>query len=195
MTEYYSLENNSPTAHQRRPPYVRDDDWIREILHRGQVAHIGTRWDDQPFVTPTNYFFDEAARRLVFHSNLAGRLRANIERHPRVTAEVSEMGRVLPSNIALEFSQQYRSVMVFGEARIIPDGAESRDLMHALIAKYFPQMELGKDYRPATEAELKRTTVYALQIESWSGKENWKEQADQSDEWPALDARFLAAQD
>ncbi len=191
MTEYYSLENDRPTAHQRRPQYVRDDDWIRAVLHRGQVAHIGTRWDDQPFVTPTNYLFDEAAHRLIFHSNLAGRLRANIERHPRVTAEVSEMGRVLPSNIALEFSQQYRSVMVFGEARIMLDAGEARDLMHALIAKYFPQMELGRDYRPATEAELKRTTVYELQIESWSGKENWKEQADQSDEWPALDPRLL----
>jgi hypothetical protein len=65
-------------------------------------------------------------------------------------------------------------------------------MMHALIAKYFPEMELGKDYRPASEVELKRTTVYGLQIESWSGKENWKEQADQSDEWPALDARFMA---
>jgi hypothetical protein len=192
MMEYYTLESDGPTAHQRRPQYVRDDDWIRELLRRGQVAHIGTRWDDQPFVTPTNYYFDEASHRLIFHSNIAGRLRANIERHPRVAAEVSEMGRVLPSNIALEFSQQYRSVMVFGEARLIQDATEQQQLMHALIAKYFPKMELGKDYRPASELELKRTTVYGLQIESWSGKENWKDQADQSDEWPALDARFMA---
>jgi hypothetical protein len=192
MTEYYSLESDGPTAHQRRPQYVRDDDWIREVLRHGQVARIGTRWDDQPFVTPTNYYFHEASQRLIFHSNIAGRLRANIERHSRVAAEVSEIGRVLPSNVALEFSQQYRSVMVFGEARLIPDVTEQKDLMHALIAKYFPEMELGKDYRPASESELKRTTVYGLQIESWSGKENWKAQADQSDEWPALDARFMA---
>jgi hypothetical protein len=192
MTEYYSLESNGPASHQRRPQYVQDDDWIRDLLRRGQVAHIGTRWDDQPFVTPTNYLFDEASHRLIFHSNIAGRLRANIERHPRVAAEVSEMGRALPSNVALEFSQQYRSVMVFGDVRLIQDATEQRQLMHALIAKYFPEMELGKDYRPATEVELKRTTIYGLAIESWSGKENWKERADQSDEWPALDARFMA---
>lgn len=192
MTEYYALQGQGPMAHQRRPKYVRDDDWIRDLLRRGQVAHIGTRWDDQPFVTPTNYYFDEDSHRLIFHSNIAGRLRANIERHPRVTAEVSEMGKLLPSNIALEFSLQYRSVIVFGEARLIQDVTEQQKLMHALIAKYFPEMELGKDFRPATEVELKRTTVYGLQIESWSGKENWKERADQSDEWPALDARFMA---
>jgi hypothetical protein len=31
-----------------------------------------------------------------------------------------------------------------------------------------------------------------LLIESWSGKENWKDQADQSDEWPALDEKWEA---
>ena len=192
MTDYYDLESNDPTAHQRRPQYVRDEAWIRGLLHRGQVAHIGTRWDDQPFVTPTNYFYDEPGGRLIFHSNIAGRLRANIERHARVTAEISEVGRVLPSNVALEFSLQYRCAMVFGAAHLINDPAEQRRMLHALIAKYFPLLEMGTDYRAATEVELKRTTVYGLQIESWSGKENWKEQADQSDEWPALDPKFLS---
>ena len=42
------------------------------------------------------------------------------------------------------------------------------------------------------DQELKRTAVYELQIDSWSGKENWKDQADQSDEWPPLDARWQA---
>lgn len=192
MTPDYSLDGKLPTDHQRRPQYVRDDEWIRALLHRGQVAHIGTRWDEQTFVTPTSYFFDEPGRRLIFHSNVAGRLRANIERHPRISAEISEVGRPLPSNIAVEFSLQYRSAMVFGEAHLIDDPQQQRRLLHALIAKYFPMLELGKDYRAATDKELKRTTVYGLEIESWSGKENWKEQADQSDEWPALDARFLS---
>jgi hypothetical protein len=47
-------------------------------------------------------------------------------------------------------------------------------------------MEADREYRPITDKELKRTTVYAIEIESWSGKENWKERADQSDEWPVL---------
>jgi nitroimidazol reductase NimA-like FMN-containing flavoprotein (pyridoxamine 5'-phosphate oxidase superfamily) len=193
LAKKYSLDDRSPTADQRRPNYVRGDTWIRDLLHRGQVAHIGTRWDDQPFVTPTNYWFDEAAHRLIFHSNIVGRLRANIERHSLISAEVSEMGRLLPSNVALEFSLQYRSVMVFGSGTIVSDVDEQRRVLQALISKYFPNMSPGHEYRPVTEQELKRTTIYALRIESWSGKENWKEQADQSDEWPALDAGFLSA--
>jgi hypothetical protein len=186
------LDDTSPTENQRRPNYVREDDWIRALLHRGEVAHIGTRWDEQPFVTPTNYWFDEAAHRLIFHSNIVGRLRANIDRHARISAEVSEMGRLLPSNVALEFSLQYRSVMLFGEARVVSGVDEQRQVLHALISKYFPDMAAGREYRTVTDKELKRTTVYALQIEAWSGKENWKEQADQSEEWPALKAEVLA---
>ena len=191
MSRDYNLENQSPTAHQRLPEYRRDDDWIRAFLHRGQIAHIATRWDDQPFITPTNYLYDEASHRLIFHSNISGRIRANIEHHPEVCAEVSEMGKLLPSNIALEFSIQYRSVIVFGKARIIEDQNEKREVLHKLIAKYFGEMQINKDYRPATDKELRRTSVYEIKIESWSGKENWKDRADQSDEWPMLDEKWF----
>jgi len=192
MARDYSLEKNGPTAFQRRKEYAREDEWIRAFLHQAQVAHIGTAWDGQPFVTPTNYYYDEPGHRLIFHSNITGRLRANIEHNPAVCVEVSEMGRYLPSNVSIEFSVQFRSVLVFGTARVLEERDEQKRMLHALINKYFAPMELGRDYRPVTEQELKRTTVYELRIESWSGKENWKEEADQSDEWPALDEKWEA---
>ena len=191
MPRDYSLDKNLPTARQRLPGYVRDDDWIRGFLRRGQIAHIASLWNDQPFITPSTYFYDEANHRLIFHSNITGRIRSNIERQPRVCVEVSEMGKVLPSNVALEFSLQYRSVVVFGRALILKDEQEQREVMHKLIAKYFDKMQLGVDYRPVTEKELMRTSVYEIKIESWSGKENWKDRADQSDQWPELDKEWF----
>ncbi len=191
MPRNYDLDKNLPIAHQRRPEYVRDDEWIRDFLRRGQIAHIASVWDNQPFVTPTTYFYDEANQRIIFHSNIAGRIRSNIEQHPQVCVEVSELGKVLPSNVALEFSLQYRSAVVFGGAFVIEDEQEKREALHKLIAKYFDKMELGRDYRSATKKELERTSVYEIRIESWSGKENWKERADQSDEWPRLDAKWF----
>ncbi len=163
MPRSYSLEKSLPTAHQRKPQYTRGDAWIRAFLHRGHIAHLATVWEQQPFVTPTNYYFDEPGHRLIFHSN-----------------------------VALEFGVQFRSVMVFGTARLVAEAEDQRHMLHLLIAKYFSPMELGKDYRPVTDQELKRTAVYELVIESWSGKENWKDQADQSDEWPALDEKWEA---
>lgn len=186
-----NYEDKSPVAYQRLPEYKREDDWIRSFLHEAQVGHIASSWDDQPFLTPSNFWFDEVEHRIIFHSNIAGRVRANIERNPKVCLEASELGKLLPSNIALEFSLQYRSVMVFGTARILEDSEEKRTALYGLIKKYFPQMEAGKEYRPITDKELKRTTVYALQIESWSGKENWKDKADQSEDWPALGEKWF----
>lgn len=194
MPRNYDLASRPPTANQRLPEYTRDEEWIRAFLRAAPVGHIATQWDDQPFVTPTTFWFDEANRRILFHSNIAGRLRANIERNPKVCLEASEMGRLLPSNIALEFSLQYRSVMVFGTARILESDEEKRAALYGLIRKYFPGMEAGREYRPITDKELKRTSVYELKIESWSGKENWKDRADQSDEWPALkEGKFESA--
>jgi nitroimidazol reductase NimA-like FMN-containing flavoprotein (pyridoxamine 5'-phosphate oxidase superfamily) len=191
MPRNYDLDQIPPTAHQRRPEYIRDDEWIRDFLRRGQIAHIATVRDHQPFVTPSTYFYDEDNHRLIFHSNIVGRIRANIENQAQVCAEVSELGRLLPSNVALEFSLQFRSVMAFGPATILEDEQEKRKVLHKLIVKYFDKMEPGREFRPATDKELKRTSVYEIKIESWSGKENWQERADQSDEWPALDAKWF----
>ena len=186
-----NYENQSPTAHQRLPEYTRKDDWICAYLHEAQVGHIATSWDGQPFITPSTFWFDKENHRIIFHSNISGRVRANIEHNPKVCLEASELGKLLPSNVALEFSLQYRSVMVFGIAHILEDDEEKKTALYSLINKYFPTMKAGKEYRPITEKELRHTSVYAIQIESWSGKENWNERADQSDEWPPLDEKWF----
>ena len=185
MPKDYSLSVTPPNA-QRRPELARDDDWIRDFLARAPVGHLATRWEEQPFVTPTNFWYDQERNEIIFHSNVVGRVRANAERHPEVCFEASAFGKLLPSNVALEFSLQYESVVAFGRIRVLQDDDEKRRALYGLIAKYFPKLTAGKDYRPITDQELKRTSVYAIAVDSWSGKRNWPEQAKQSDEWPAL---------
>jgi hypothetical protein len=88
--------------------------------------------------------------------------------------------------VALEFSIQYECVIAFGRIRILEDSEEKLRALYGLIEKYFPAMKPGEHYRPITDQELKRTSVYAIAIDGWSGKRNWKDRADQSDEWPPL---------
>jgi hypothetical protein len=187
----HDYTNQSPAAFQRRPHLTRDDAWIRHFLQKAQVARIATSVDGQPFINPTMFWYDEASHQIVFHSNVAGRVRSNIEINPRVSLEAGELGRFLPSNVALEFSLQFRSVVVFGTASVVTDPAEARRLLYGLIGKYFPAMKAGREYRTITDKELRATSVYAIEIESWSGKENWAERADQSDEWPPLDEKWF----
>jgi len=186
-----NYQDKSPVAFQRLPEYQRDEEWIRAFLREARVGHIASTQDGQPFLNPSTFWFDEANRQIVFHSNVAGRIRSNIESNPRVCFEASELGKLLPANVALEFSLQFRSVTVFGTARLIDDPEEARRVMYGLIHKYFPRMTAGKEFREITDKELKRTSIYAIQIEEWSGKENWKDRADQSDEWPALDEKWF----
>jgi nitroimidazol reductase NimA-like FMN-containing flavoprotein (pyridoxamine 5'-phosphate oxidase superfamily) len=186
-----NYENQSPTAFQRRPHLTKDDAWIRAFLKQAQVGHIATSVDDQAYLNPTTFWYDEENHQIVFHSNIAGRVRSNIETNPKVSMEASELGRLLPSNVALEFSLQYRSVVVFGSARIITDPDDAKKLLYGLLSKYFPDMTAGEEYREITEKELRATSVYAIKIDAWSGKENWDERAEQSDEWSVLDEKWF----
>ncbi len=189
MTRNY--ENQPPTAFQRLLDYARDDEWIRAFLREQKIGHTAYTWDDQPFLHPNLFWFDEENHQVIFHGNLAGRLRSGIEKNPKICLEVSEMGRLMPSNVALEFALQYRSVIVFGTVQVLTNPNEARRGLYGLISKYFPDMVAGREYREITDKELRGTAVYAIQIESWSGKENWKDNAEQSDEWPALDKKWF----
>jgi nitroimidazol reductase NimA-like FMN-containing flavoprotein (pyridoxamine 5'-phosphate oxidase superfamily) len=181
----YSLDKE-PANKQRMVEYVQDDQWIIDFLKEAKIGHIATRWDDQPFITPSTFYFDEDCKEIIFHSNIVGRVRANIERHSKVCFEASEYGSFLPSNIALEFSMQYESVICFGTIRVLDDDEEKKMALYKLIKKYFPGMNPGEEYRPITDKELRQTSVYAISIEDWSGKRNWEEEAEQSDKWKAL---------
>ncbi len=191
MTRTETRLDSTPVNKQRLPEYEQDNIWIVEFLRRSKIGHIATRWDEQPFITPNTFWYDEEQHEIIFHSNIVGRIRANTERHPEVCFEVSEYGQLLPSNIALEFSMQYESVIVFGKIRIVEDEEEKKSRLYGLIEKYFPGMRPGEEYRPITDKELKRTSVYVIGIESWSGKRNWEERAEQSEEWKSLSKAWL----
>lgn len=186
-----NYQHVSPTAYQRLPQYKRDDDWIRAFLRTAKVGHIASARDGQPYLNPSTFWFDQEHHQIIVHSNVAGRVRSNIENNHKVCFEASEVGKLLPSNVALEFSLQYRSVIVFGTARIVTDHDETRRVLYGLIKKYFPKMTPGREFREITDKELRATSVYAIQIEEWSGKENWQARADQSDEWTPLEEKWF----
>jgi nitroimidazol reductase NimA-like FMN-containing flavoprotein (pyridoxamine 5'-phosphate oxidase superfamily) len=182
----------TPPNLARRPELALADAEIAALLGRARLGHVATAWEGQPFINPTTFWHDAARGRIIFHSNLVGRMRANAEHDGRMCFSASEYGRLLPSNVALEFSIQYESVIVFGTGVVLADPDEKRAALYGLIAKYFPEMRPGAEYRPITDQELKRTSVYAISIGQWSGKRNWPEQAEQSDEWPPLAETWLA---
>lgn len=161
-------------ARANRMHLVKDDNWIKAFLNRAQVGTVSTSWDNLPFNNVTLFWYDETNHRIIFHANVFGHIRANLDRNPKVCFSCYEMGCLLPSNAAIEFSLQYRSVVVFGEAEIITDGNAARQALVGLISKYFPQMHAGHEYHPITNEELEHTSVVAIKITEWSGQHSPK---------------------
>ena len=158
------------TAMRRTDRAIDDDSQIRALLERGKFFTLASSADGQPYAHVSLYWFDAKTNRIYFHTADAGRTRTNIELNPRVSMAVAEIGRLLPADTALEFSVEYASVIAFGRARVVEQETEALYGLQGLLDKYFPELRSGKDYRPITDEELRRTSVYALEIEEMSGK-------------------------
>jgi uncharacterized protein len=135
------------------------------------VGTLATVYEGQPFLNSNLFVYDEAAHAIYMHTARVGRTRSNVEAGGPICFTISQMGRLLPATEALEFSVEYSSVMVFGTAVLLNDPLEAQHGLQLLLDKYAPHLKPGQDYRPITPEELKRTAVYRINIESWSGKQ------------------------
>lgn len=151
---------------------IYDEAWIISMLKRLPYGTLATCHDEQPFIHTSLFVFDEAARAIYIHSALDNRRRSNLEANPRFCFSVSEMGRLLPGSAAMDFGVEYKGVVVFGKAVIVTDEEEARRGLQMLLDKYFPHMKPGVDYRAIAPEEIAITSVFRLEIEQWSGKQD-----------------------
>jgi nitroimidazol reductase NimA-like FMN-containing flavoprotein (pyridoxamine 5'-phosphate oxidase superfamily) len=169
--------NAPPTAVRRDDRAVTDEQWIRDLLNRAPIGYLATVHDGQPFINSNLFYYDEAKHAIYFHTARVGRTRANVDNDgEKVCFTVTEMGRLLPADEALEFSVEYSGVVVFGKATVVSGQEEETYCLQAILDKYAPHLHPERDYRPITPEELKRTSTFRIEINSWSGKR--KEVAD-----------------
>jgi nitroimidazol reductase NimA-like FMN-containing flavoprotein (pyridoxamine 5'-phosphate oxidase superfamily) len=128
---------------------------IDEILDEALIAHLGiVDGDGQPIVTPLLH-----ARRgdLVYlHGSVVSR-----------TLKALAGGLVLARS-AMHHSTNYRSVMLFGQARSVDDPAEKLTALQALIEHIVPGR--WPTVRAPTENELRATAVLSMEITEVSAK-------------------------
>jgi len=155
---------------RRRERAVEDEGWIRDHLQEAPFVTVATECEGQPFITPMNFAYDDEARALYLHGARAGRLFENLGRNERVCVNACRMGAVIPGDSASGFSLEYESVTAFGRMLVVAEEGEARHGLRLLMEKYAPGLRPGVDYRDVSEADLRRTAVYRLDIEAWSGK-------------------------
>lgn len=164
--DYTAAPRHQVRRHDRA---VEDEGWLRAMLHRAPAGALATVHDGQPFINTNLFVYEEAAHRIYFHTARVGRTQANVAAGSPVCFSVFEMGRLLPAETAVAFSVEYAGVTVFGAAEIV-GGEEARHALQLLLDKYAPHLRPGDDYQPTTDADLARTAVFRIDIESWSGK-------------------------
>ena len=158
------------TRIRRKTKAVDDEKWIKAFLAAAPVGVLATVFEDQPFLSPKMFVYDEAAHAVYTHSADEGRVFTNVQLNPKACFTAYEMGRLLPAPRARSFSLEYESVVVFGEIKIVHEDAEILHVMQAVMDKYAPHLQVGEDYPTITGDELHGLAVYRLEILGWSGK-------------------------
>ena len=72
---------------------------------------------------------------------------------------------LIASRDALYHSANYRSVVAFGTAREVTDRDEKEAVLERMTRRYFPGRTVGEHYRAPSDADLKITSLLAIEIE------------------------------
>lgn len=106
------------------------------VLDRGTSGVLAVIGDGgHPYAVPLSYVRLDG--KLYFHFAMAGHKLDAIRADSRVSFCVIDQDRVVPE----KYTSYFRSVIVFGTARVVDDPAEKRRSIDALCAKYRPGFE------------------------------------------------------
>ena len=131
---------------------------------RGPAGVLAVAGDDgYPYAVPLSYVY--SGSKLIFHCALTGHKLDAIRRSDKVSFCVIDQDEVVPQ----EYTSYFRSVIVFGRARILEDEGEKRAALEALAVRYTPGDEAGR--LREIEGALRRVCMVEVDIEHMSGKE------------------------
>jgi len=139
---------------------------IDRILDEGFICHVGFAVDGQPVVIPTGYA--RVADQLIVHGSQASRMLRAVGQGIDVCVTVTLIDGLVLARSAFHHSMNYRSVMVFGRAKVIDDREEKLRALFALSEHMIPGR--WQDVREPSEEEVRQTTVLSLPIEEGSAK-------------------------
>jgi nitroimidazol reductase NimA-like FMN-containing flavoprotein (pyridoxamine 5'-phosphate oxidase superfamily) len=146
---------------RRKDKELQSDEIVRLLLEceYGVLSTV----DDKglPYGVPLNYVFKDDS--LYFHCALKGHKLDNLLGNSKVSFCVVGRTRVLPA----EFSTEFESVIVFGEAAVVL-GDERYLALASLVEKYSPDFVAeGQKYIEQFDS---RTKVVRIKVHSMTGK-------------------------
>lgn len=133
---------------------------ILERMPNGTLALYGD--DGYPYAVPVSYVYADG--KIYFHSAMQGHKVDAVRRNGNVSFCVVEQDDVKPA----EFTTYFRSVIVFGKARILTDEDEKRNAL-CLLADKYSHGEAGMEAEIAKG--FNKLLMVEITVEHITGKE------------------------
>jgi nitroimidazol reductase NimA-like FMN-containing flavoprotein (pyridoxamine 5'-phosphate oxidase superfamily) len=158
----------TPRTRVRRQPArgAYDRETIDAILDAALVCHLGFVADGLPVVIPSLHA--RVGDALFVHGSAASRTVRALGSGVPVCVTVTLLDGLVLARSVFEHSVNYRSVVVFGNARLVEDPHEKLAGLRALTEQLLPGR--WDDVRAPSRQELKATSLLVLPIEEASAK-------------------------
>lgn len=142
-----------------------DEKTICKILDAGQICHIGFIHDGQPVVIPT--IFGRAGNKLFIHGASISRLIVELEKGIDISLSVAHVDGLVLARSAFHHSMNYRSVVIFGKAKLVDD-EEKINALKIISDHLIP--DRWEEVREPNAKEMKATKVLEISIDEASAK-------------------------
>jgi nitroimidazol reductase NimA-like FMN-containing flavoprotein (pyridoxamine 5'-phosphate oxidase superfamily) len=164
MTDFTRTDRNRIKRLPTRGHYDRET--IHRILDEALICHVGFVERKQPYVIPIN--FARVDDRIVLHGAKASRLLKHVEAGHPICVEVTIVDGLVLARSVFHHSLNYRSVVVFGEGRLIEDEQEKLAALQAVTEHLIPGR--WQEARLPNRKELNATSVVSINIDEASAK-------------------------
>lgn len=168
---------------RRKDRMVSEEAWIKDMLRFEQFCVVATAQDNQPFLRPSAFYYDEEDHAIYIHGAHSGRAFGNVKNNNKVSVCVFTAGPMRTHARAFEFLQEHAGVIVFGETSKVTENDKKHAVMQATVSKYAPHLIAGADYEPASQEEIDETTVIRISISTWSAKMKWTDEPERERFW------------
>jgi nitroimidazol reductase NimA-like FMN-containing flavoprotein (pyridoxamine 5'-phosphate oxidase superfamily) len=164
MEDFKPTERTTVKRLPKRGNYERET--VNQILDEGFVCHVGFIVDNRPVVIPTGY--GRLKDQLYIHGSAASRMLKTLREGIDVCMTVTLVDGLVLARSAFHHSMNYRSVVIFGKARIVEDEDEKMKALHAFTDHIMRRR--WEESRLPTQNEMRATMVLALSLVEASAK-------------------------
>lgn len=165
MSHDYAIHKQN-RVRQLRDKAAYDKATVHAILDAGLIAHVAFVEDGQPVVVPMLYGRREET--VFLHGARKARIIRMLESTGTACLNVTLVDGLVFARSAFNSSMRYRSVTVFGSARLVEDDARKREALRVITECTMPGR--WDELREPLEKEVRMTGVIAIDIESASAK-------------------------